>query len=78
VNLLSEAAMLRVKTATLDLILKANGQPTGDELRMQAHETQAAKTAAEKAAAPYFLNSKQRRNLRKVLAKAQQTEDSNP
>lgn len=64
---------MRLKSAPLDLILHANGLPTGDELRAQEREAKFAERRAELAATPY-LNSNQRRNLRRVIEKANQPE----
>lgn len=65
---------MRLKSAPLDLILQANGEPTGDELRAQAREARHAATRAEINALPVYLNSNQRRNLRCVIEKANQPE----
>ena len=64
---------MRIKSAPLDLILQANGLPTGDELRAQQREAKFAERREELAATPY-LNSNQRRNLRRVIEKANQPE----
>ncbi len=70
---------MKLKAAPLDLILQANQIPTGDELRAQQRAALDARLAAERAAGPRFLNSNQRRNLRKLLAKhAAPTDDESP
>lgn len=65
---------MKIKAAPLDLILQANNLPTGDELRQQKAAEIAARTEAEKAKAPNFLNHNQRRSLRKVIEKANRAE----
>ncbi len=70
---------MKLKSAPLDLILQANHIPTGDELRAQQRAALDARLAAERAAAPRLLNARQRRNLRRLLAKhAESTNDESP
>ena len=70
---------MKLKSAPLDLILQANNLPNGDELRAQQRAALDVRLAAERAAAPRFLNAQQRRNLRKLLAKhAKDTNDESP
>jgi len=61
-----------MKSAPLDLILKANGKKTGDEL---VQERIAAEKQSQKefyARTGIYMNSRQRRALRKVLEKAEE------
>lgn len=60
---------MRIKSASLDLIAIANGQPTGDELREAQRQAEEERRQAELAAYPRWMNSKQRRSLRRVIAK---------
>lgn len=55
------------KLATLDLIAKANGLPTTDELRAEKIAEAKAKVDAELAHYPLFKNSHERKMLRKLL-----------
>lgn len=66
---------MRLKSASLDLIAKANNKLTGDELRAQRKAEEDARRKAEMDALPCYMNSRKRRALRKVLAKAQLQEN---
>lgn len=57
-------------TASLDLIAKANGQKTGDELRTEKLNSQRLLTQQVQALETVPLTARQRYNLRKVMAKA--------
>lgn len=64
----------RIKAASLDAIRVANGQPTLNEVQEAAVSEHDREAARFRAATPH-LNSNQRRNLKKVLAKAAQKLD---
>lgn len=62
---------MRIKSASLELILKANGKPTGDEIVAARLKAERDAIRAEVQALPKYLNSSQRRALRKVIAKGE-------
>jgi len=55
--------------ATLDQISAANGKPTTDQLRAKAVEELYNDMVEYKQSLPKYMNSQQRRTLRKVLKK---------
>lgn len=58
---------MRLKTATLEQIAKANNKPTGDELRAQKKAQEQADIRAMKDAEPRYMTSAQRRAIRKCI-----------
>ncbi len=59
-----------MKSAPLDLILKANGKKTGEELIAERLAKEKAARDALMDKTGYFMNARQRRSLRKTLEKA--------
>ncbi|WP_343638961.1 hypothetical protein [Roseateles sp.] len=57
-------------SASLDLIAKANGQKTGDELRLEARDARHTAIREMHAAEPRPLTSRERCRLRAVMKKA--------
>ena len=58
---------MRLKSATLEQIAKANGKLTGDELRAQRKAQEEADIRAMKDAEPRYMTSRQRRALKKCI-----------
>ena len=59
---------MKLKSASLETIAKANGKPTGDDLIKAEREAKEQARREEIASLPKYMNSAQRRKLRKVLA----------
>lgn len=62
--------MTRIKAASLDLILAANGQKTTDELRFAMSEEKRKRSLEIQSKEVRPLTAQQRKQLRRVMAKA--------
>lgn len=58
---------MRLKSASLEIIAKANGKLTGDELRKKERDDAEQKRREAIAELPKYMSPKQRARLRKVL-----------
>ena len=66
-----------MRSAKLDVILKANGVPTGDELRANTRAEQAQRTEAEKMSFPNGTTGRQRRAYRRMIERNQEQSHAN-
>ncbi len=66
---------MRIKSASLNLILEANGKLTGDQLLAKQRADAEAIRRAEIDALPKYMSRKQRAALRRTLRKGAALED---